>query len=400
MQHTPSEKILNKYADVLVNFALNSGKGVKKNEVVLLQVSEIAKPMLIALRRVVLLAGAHPIIQYMPDDMAKEYFDLANEHHLNFFPAKYLKGRIDQIDHSISMLSETDMHELESIDPNKIMKKSSAMKEYKDWRFAKEAEGKFTWTLALYGTKAMATEAGLSLKSYWDQIIKACYLRDKNPVASWKKSLKEINRIKNKLTKLNIDKLHITAKDTDLIVGIGEGRQWLGGSGRNIPSFEIFISPDWRRTEGKVRFTEPLYSYGNLIEDIYVEFKSGVVTKIKAKKGQKVLKEMIKLKNGNKIGEFSVTDSRQSNITKFMANTLFDENVGGKNGNMHLALGSAYRDSYPGNQAKIKKDKWQGMGYNDSIVHTDIVATSKRTITATLENGKELIIYKNGKFTI
>jgi aminopeptidase len=83
-----------------------------------------------------------------------------------------------------------------------------------------------------------------------------------------------------------------------------------------------------------------------------------------------------------------------------MAETLFDENVGGKNGNMHLALGKAYRDSYTGNPGKVSKKKWEKLGYNDSVIHTDIVSTENRVVTAELRNGKKIVIYKNGKFVI
>ena len=83
-----------------------------------------------------------------------------------------------------------------------------------------------------------------------------------------------------------------------------------------------------------------------------------------------------------------------------MAETLFDENVGGKFGNTHIALGMAYKDSYPKDQAKVEKGEWLKMGYNDSSVHTDIVSTSNRKVTATLKNGKELVIYQDGEFKI
>ena len=87
---------------------------------------------------------------------------------------------------------------------------------------------------------------------------------------------------------------------------------------------------------------------------------------------------MIATENADKIGEFSLTDSRLSRITKFMAETLFDENVGGEQGNTHLALGSAYHDSYPGNVSEVTKEQWAEMGYNDSSVHTDIFAYARR----------------------
>ena len=109
---------------------------------------------------------------------------------------------------------------------------------------------------------------------------------------------------------------------------------------------------------------------------------------------------MIKTEGADMVGEFSLTDKKFSKISKFMAETLFDENMGGKFGNTHIALGKAYKDSYSGNISNVKKEMWKKMGYNDSSVHTDIVATSDRIVTATLTSEKEVIIYKNGEFVI
>ena len=88
MNYQPSKEILDKYASVLVNYGLNGCKGIKKGDVVLLQVPECAKPLLVSLRNTVLKAGAHPIVQYLPDDMQREFYSLANESQLRFFPEK------------------------------------------------------------------------------------------------------------------------------------------------------------------------------------------------------------------------------------------------------------------------------------------------------------------------
>ena len=399
-KYVPSEEILDKYADLLINFALNDYKGIKKGDVVLLQVPENAKPLLISLRRAVLKSGGHPIIQYMPDDIAEDFYKEATEDHLNFFPAKYLKGRVDEIDHLVLIIADTNPKELEKVDPKKIMTRNKSFKPYMDWRNEKENAGKFTWTLAAYATEGVAKEAGLTLEEYWKEIIKACYLDEENPIEKWKEVVIEIERVKEKLNSMEIETLHIKALGTDLIVGLGKNRKWMGGSGRNIPSFEVFISPDWRKTHGKIQFTEPLYRYGNIIKDVYLEFDQGKVVKATASQGENVLKEMISTENADKIGEYSLTDGRISRITKFMAETLFDENVGGSQGNTHLALGNAYQDSYPGNPSEIKKEQWEEMGYNNSSVHTDIVSTSPREVTATLSNGEKLVIYREGKFTV
>lgn len=402
MNYHPNKEILDKYADVLVNFALNSGKGIRKGDVILLQIPECAKPFLLALRKAILQAGGHTIVNYIPDEIAAEFYELANEEHLNFFPAKYYRGLVDQIDHSIFIEADTNPHELKHTHPSKIMKKGKALKPYMDWRNEKENAGKFTWTLALYGTEAIAKEAGLTIEEYWNEIIKACYLDEENPVQKWKEVVAEIERVKDKLNLLKIEELNVktVSGDTDLVIGLGQGRQWMGGSGRNIPSFEVFISPDWRKTEGKIKFTEPLYRYGNLIKGVRLEFKEGRVVRSSAEQGEHVLKEMIAVENADKVGEFSLTDSRLSRITKFMATTLFDENVGKEFGNTHIALGNSYKDSYLGDPSKLTKEEWDNLGYNDSSVHTDIVSTENREVHATLPDGRQILIYKDGKFVI
>jgi len=398
--YQPKPEILRKYAQVLVNFALNGGQGIKPGEVVVLQVPESAKPLLKELYQVVLQSKAHAIIHYLPDDLDRLFFDNATEEHLNFFPAKLLRGRVRQANHFLSVIAETNKHELEGIDPKKIMQKSIAFKPYMDWRNRKENRGRLTWTLGLYPTPAMAAEAGLTLRECWNQVIKACYLNHRNPVKKWQSIQNNIKRIKRKLNKLDIVSLNIKSTNTDLNIGIDKNRQWLGGDGRNIPSFEVFISPDWHATSGHISFDMPLYRYGNEIRDIYLEFESGVVTKATATKGESVLKNMISTKNADKVGEFSLTDIRMSKISRFMAETLYDENFGGQHGNTHIALGMAYQESYSGDLKKVSIDEWAKMGYNDSVVHTDIISTAPRIVTATLSDGSKKIIYKDGKFNI
>ncbi|MEK6926891.1 MAG: aminopeptidase [Nanoarchaeota archaeon] len=400
MVYIPSAEMLEKYARVLVRFALNSGNGIKHGDVVLLQVPECAKLMLIPLQREVLKAGGHYITQYLPDEVDRNFYEYAEDHHLDFFPEKLLRGRIDEIDHSIAILADANKTELQGIDPKKIMRKSKAHKPYFDWRNEKEGRGKFTWTLALYGTEAMAKEAGCSLEEYWKQIISACYLNEQDPLEHWRKSFAEVDRVKDELNKMEIEKVRIVSRNTDLIVGIGKNRKWMGGSGRNIPSFELFISPDCRMTEGKIEFDQPLYRYGNIIENVKLEFKNGRVVSASASSGEEVLKEMLATENADKIGEFSLTDVRLSKINRFMAETLFDENFGGKYGNTHIALGAAYKDSFPGDIGKVKKEEWEEMGYNDSVVHTDIVSSENREITAYLSDGSQKIIYRDGKFLL
>ncbi|PIP53606.1 thermophilic metalloprotease (M29) superfamily [Candidatus Beckwithbacteria bacterium CG23_combo_of_CG06-09_8_20_14_all_34_8] len=405
MTYYPSQQILERYADVLINFALNSGKGVKKGEVVRITATESGKPLYLQLRKAVLKAGAHPMGNFLPDDDAiimptRDFYNLASEEQLNFFPKKYIKGLVEQIDHTVSVISTHNKHVLQGIDPKKIMTVSKAMKPFTDWLFDKENKGKFTWTVGLFGTPEMAKEAELDLEQYWKQIIDGCFLNDPNPIAKWRQVSNNIEKIRTKLNQLKIDRVHVLGIDVDLWLTIGKKRLWNGGSGRNIPSFEIFTSPDWRETQGWIKFSQPLYIFGNLIKNVELEFKNGRVVKSKASKNENVLKEMIAQKNADKVGEFSLTDGRFSHITKFMAETLYDENVGGPQGNTHIALGRSYHDCFDGDPSKLNKNEWAKLGYNNSAIHTDIVSTTNRKVTAYLANGVEKIIYKDGVFSV
>ncbi len=402
--YVPSQKILKKYADVLIKFALGSGKGIKKGETVFLQIPESSKAMLNPLVESVLEAGGNPLIHYTPEgtdrwlSVDKVFLQKANDAQIAYLPKNILLGRVFDCDHFVSMISTNNMQELKGVDSKKIMVRQTAIKFYKDARDAKENKGKLTWTLALFGTPAMAQEAGLTQRQYWNQIIKACFLDEANPIKKWQNIFTQQTSVKAKLNSLAIETLHVKGDNVDLTIKLGMGRKWLGGSGRNIPSFELFTSPDYRGTNGSVYFNQPLYRYGNLVEGIKLEFKNGQVTKVTAKKNARIVEEMIKVKGANQIGEFSLTDKRFSRITKFMAETLFDENIGGTFGNFHIALGSAYKDAYTGNPDKVTPSQWQKLGYNDSAVHTDIISTEDRVVTATLADGAKKVIYKNGQF--
>ncbi len=398
--YKPSPKILEKYSDVLVNFALNNGKGVKKDELVMLQVSESAKDFLPYLMKSIYGSGVHCLLEYMPEGIEQYYYRYADDRQLKFLPTKIFLEKAESIDHMLRILSLEDPCELSNIDPKKIILNKSSLKPFRDRLDTKENMGKFSWTLGLYGTEGMAKEAGISLKSCWEQIIKACYLDKLNPIDEWKRVYKKMELTRRTLSNLDIESLNIKGRGIDLNVKIGKKRKWVVSSGQNIPSFEVFVSPDWRGTEGMVEFNKPVYKDGILIEGIKLEFREGKVVRYSAKKNMKCLAALIKTKNGEKIGEFSLTDRRVSRIDKFMAHIMYDENFAGDNGNFHIALGKSFQESYAGDISKMKKKDWEDLGFNDSAVHTDIISSTSRVVTARLRSGKERVIYKDGCFVL
>ncbi|MBN1962157.1 MAG: aminopeptidase [Deltaproteobacteria bacterium] len=397
---TPSQQLLDKYASILVNFALNNGNGIKKDDVVYIRSQLPGLPLTKAIYRTTLKSGGHPLVEIQDDDFRLLKLEEGSDEQIGFFAKEYYRAVVDTIDHLIGIFSDEDPLYLAKADPRKLFLSNSSMKPFRDWIYAKEDAKKLTWTLCLYGTEGVAREAGMSVEQFWDQIKRACFLDDIDPLEQWRRVNSDIKQLITILNEMPIKTLRLVAKDTDLKIHIGEHRKWVGGSGHNIPSFEIFTSPDWRGTEGRVFFDLPLYRYGNLIKDISLEFHNGQIVRATAKQNESFLHEMISQKNADRIGEFSLTDRRFSKINRFMANSLYDENFGGDFGNTHLAIGKSIHDTCSLDLKNMDDEKYAALGFNDSSEHTDIIATSNRTVTATLVDGSTKLIYQDGEFRI
>ncbi len=131
----------------MVKFALGGGKGIKHGDVVYLNGSESVKPLFLAVRRAIWEAGGHALIHYFPEgedryNFSADFFEKAKDHQLDFFPAKYFRGLVDEIDHVLFILGDSDPHALKDSDPKKIMRRGKAMKQFLDWRRQKEHQGK------------------------------------------------------------------------------------------------------------------------------------------------------------------------------------------------------------------------------------------------------------------
>ena len=405
MGYEVPEQQIGRYADLLVNFALGGGTGIARGDVVRISAPESARPLYAELCRAVWRAGGHVLADYRPDDdrranLSRDFYEIASDEQQTFFPERYMRGLVDQIDHTVSVICNADPHALGDVDPAKLIAHQSSLRPLVQWRNAKENAGRFSWTLALYGTEAMAAEARLSLEEYWEQIIAACLLDEPDPKAAWRAVVDQMQAHIRALDALAIERLHVRGQDVDLWLTLGEQRRWIGGGGRNIPSYEIFTSPDWRGTEGWIRFSEPLYTHGNLVTGVQLSFRDGVVTRATATENEPLLAEMLAAENANRVGEFSLTDARLSRITRFMANTLFDENVGGPFGNTHIAVGRAIQACLDGDPEQLSSADWERLGFNDSAVHTDIVSTTDREVTAVLRDGSRRTIYADGRFQL
>ena len=399
--YIPSLEILEKYADVMVNFALRWGKWINPWDVVFVQIPECAKPFYIPLQTAILKAWWNPIMQYIPDWVTRNFYENASDEQLSFVAEAYQKWRIESSTHNIRVIADSDLHELDWIDSSKMMKRIQANKKFRSLRDKKEREWKFSRTICMYWTEAMAKEAWLSLKEYRNQIIDACFLNEPDPVKKRKEVNSEIHRVKDKLNEMKLEYVHVIWPDEDLKVKIWSDRLRAAWAGCNIPSFEVFTSPDCRDVNGWIKCNQPLYRYWSLVEWIRLEFKDWKVIKAIADKNEDILHEMIKIEWMDHLWEFSLTDSRISRITRFMAETLFDENVWWEYGNTHVALWTWFDECYAGDQSKLENLKFKKLIWlNFSAEHVDVISTAPRKAIWILPNWEEILIYEDGKFII
>ncbi len=391
---------LKKYAETLW-WGLSTARTnpYQPGDFVLLRFDADALPLAEVMFDLLIEKGLNPIPrQNMTPNMDLSFYGKGNEAQLTNIPAgdaEFMGG----LNGLISLIAPASLTHLQDVDPKKIGTAAVARKFMRDIMEKNEQTGDFGWTLCIYPTKALAESAGLSMDEFKAQVVKACFLDADNPPAKWAEIFDEAEKVKEWLNNLDIEHINVKSENTDLTVVPGKDRRWLGVSGHNIPSFEIFLSPDWRGTEGVYYADQPCFRSGNYVEGIRLTFEKGIAVKTEAKVGGDFVAKQLTLDEGaNRLGEFSLTDRRFSKITAFMANTLFDENFGGEHGNCHVAVGASYSDTYAGDQSSLDAAKKEELGFNDSALHWDLVNTEQKVVTATLKGGEELVIYKDGEF--
>ncbi len=394
---------LERYADVMVWAMENARRGgkFKKYDTVLVRAEIGALPLAQVVYEKLLQKRYHPIVRFMATDgLQRAFYTLADDKQLAYMAAGEAAFQ-ESLNGMIALRAPEDLMALKTVNPARIGKAAVARKSLRDILDRTEQAGQFSWTLCNFPTQELADKAGLTLKQYAAQVAKACFLNEKDPVAKWKEVMKQIEQTGKWLNSLKIEKLHVGSAHMDFEVLMGEKRKFISGGGNNIPSFEIFTSPDWRGTRGVYFADLSSYRSGNYVKGVRLEFKNGRVVKATAEKGQDFLRKMLAMDRGAcQIGEFSLTDRRFSKIDKFMADILFDENFGGKHGNCHVAVGASYADTFAGDVRKLDKKLKEKLGYNESALHWDLINTEDKTVHATVKGGKKILIYQKGQFCL
>lgn len=397
-----SSSELDNYAEIMIwGLKKAKKKPLEKNSFVEIKFDHEAMPLAEKIYEKLILQGINPDLHLLQTPaLEKFFFENADKDQIISVKPGH-QNYLENISGSITLIAPSSLNHLKDVDFTKLSDFAKSRKHLRTILNEREKTGDYSWTLCIYPTKALASAAGTDFKDYVENISQACFLREEKPIELWKKTAEKIEKTKEKLLSLDIEWFHIKSENTDLYLKQGEKRKWLGLSGRNIPSFEIFITPDCRFVSGTYFANQPSFRSGNIIEEIKLEFKNGEIVSASAKKGEQYLLKTIETDDGaRRIGEFSMTDRNFSKISSFMANTLYDENYGGNFGNVHIALGSSYADSYSGNPETLDSGLKKELGFNESSVHWDIVNTEDKTVTAVLKSGEKIIIYKSGEFQI
>jgi len=277
-------------------------------------------------------------------------------------------------------------------------------------KYIEARENKYQWCIAGVPSLKWAKkvfpnlDGDMAIEKLWQAILKTARADDGKGEEAWARHEKDLKERCAYLNSLHLKSLHYTANNgTDLTVGLIPQVIFLGGGEStiagvfyqpNIPSEECFTSPMRGEAEGIVYASKPLAYQGQLIENFSVRFHQGKAVEVKAEKGQAALESILTLDNGSAyLGECALVpfDSPINQTGLLFYNTLYDENAC-----CHLALGRGFTNLYP-HFENYTEEQLHGFGINQSLSHVDfMIGTSDLKIVGTTEQGKEVVLFRNG----
>ena len=346
---------------------------VREGDLVTLESTPLAAPILRELYRKVLEAGGQPLPRVSLEGLSDNLLKHGNDEQLAWVnPAR--SDDIETVDVRIALEAPGNTRRLSNVDPARHARHERSSEELRNRYLERAAAGELRWVLSAYPTEAAAQDASMSLVEYEDFVYGAGFLDDPDPVARWQQFGERVDRLAAFLSTKR--ELRVVAEGTDLRF-VTEGRTWIPSKGQeNFPDGEVFTGPVETSVEGEIRFTYPGVFHAREVDDVRLRFEAGEVVEATASRGQEFLREMIAMDEGaRRVGEFAF--GLNEGVAIFTRNTLFDEKIGGT---MHLALGTAYPETG---------------GLNRSALHWDLIC-DLRSGSEVLADGE--LIYSDGQF--
>lgn len=242
-------------------------------------------------------------------------------------------------------------------------------------------------------------EPAAALARLWEEVLHMCRLDEDDPVAAWTARQDTLSGVAERLTARRLDALHFEGPGTDLRVGLLPTSRWISarfetvdgiGHMPNLPSEEIFTTPDPRRVDGVVRATKPLVAGGTIIRGLRARFEGGRAVEIEADEGGELLAQYARRDEGAaRLGEVALVDrdGRIGPLDTVFYDTLIDENAAS-----HVALGSAY---------EFTVDEQDVPDINRSQIHIDFMIGSPAVdVTGLTATGERVPVLRGGAWQI
>ena len=356
-------------AEVLVGYSA----AVRPGDLVTLETTTLAAPVVRELYRAVLRAGAQPLPRIALEGMTESLLKYGNDDQLAWVnPAR--EDDIETVDVRIVLEAPANTKRFSNIDLDRHAKHERASERLRNRYLERAAAGELRWVLSAYPTDASAQDAAMSLAEYEDFVYGAAFLDDADPVGRWREFAARLERVAEFIATKR--QFRIVAEGTDLRLTT-DGRAWIASKGQeNLPDGEVFTAPHETSVEGEIRFTYPAVFNAREVDDVRLRFERGEVVAAEAARGGDFLRQMIDLDEGaRRVGEFAF--GLNDAVSLFTKNILFDEKIGGT---VHIALGTAYPET---------------AGLNRSALHWDMICD--------LRSGGEVyadgdLIYRDGRF--
>ena len=357
----------------LARVLLEYSAPVRSGDLVHIEGSLPAAPLLRAMHRRVLEAGGHPHVRVGLEGLVEALLSHGTEAQLDWVnPSRYEEVR--KADVRFVVDAPVNTRSLSGVDPERYARVGKARSQLRDILMTRAATGELHWNVTAFPTQAGAQDAERSLAEYEDFVFGAGRLDEDDPVAAWRAFGKTLHGLRDWLATRS--EIRVVAEGTDLTVGVA-GRTWIACDGHeNFPDGEIFTGPVETSVTGEISFTFPATHGGRSVEGVRLVFAGGEVVEASARKGEDFLRQMLAMDAGaRRLGEFSF--GLNESIQEHTRSTLFDEKIGGT---IHAALGKAYPESG---------------GQNESALHWDLVCD--------LRGGSEVyadgeLVYRDGRF--
>ena len=402
---TAADQRLETYAQLAVQVGLNLQPGQTLGINALIEHA----PLVRAIARQAYEAGARYVdVLYTDQHVRREHIALAGDDQLGFSPP-WLVSRLRELGETggalVAITGNPEPELFADLDGERVGK--ARMREVAE-ESLKLTDGLCNWTIVAYPNEGWAqTVFGEpDVERLWGVVGRAVRLDEADPIAAWRDHLARLQQRAGALNERRFDHLRYRGPGTDLTIGLHPDSEWQAALDEsrgikhvaNMPTEEVFTTPDARRVDGTVRSTLPLQIQGNIIRGLEVRFEGGRVKEVHAESGEEVMRTHAATDDGaGRLGEVALVDghSRVGETGLVFYDTLFDENA-----SSHIALGASILQAVPGASEQTVEER-QARGVNQSSIHTDfMIGSDELEIDGVTSGGDAVPIMRNGDWLL